>query len=40
MLAVGLAERELGWRAATGLADGIGAVYHWIESGTPDRVGY
>ncbi len=37
VLAVGLAERELGWRAATGLADGIGAVYHWIEAGADDR---
>ena len=28
-------QRELSWRAATGLADGIGAVYHWIEAGAP-----
>jgi UDP-glucose 4-epimerase len=37
VLAVGLAERELGWRAATGLAHGISAVYHWIQNGTDDR---
>jgi UDP-glucose 4-epimerase len=39
-LAVGRVGRDLGWRAQTQLAAGIGAVYHWIESGTPDRVGY
>jgi UDP-glucose 4-epimerase len=37
VLAVGLAEQELSWRAATGLADGIGAVCHWIEAGADDR---
>ncbi len=36
-LAVGLAGRELGWRAATSLAGGVGAVYHWIEAGAGDR---
>jgi UDP-glucose 4-epimerase len=36
-LAVGLAERDLGWRAATALADGVGAVYHWIDAGADDR---
>jgi nucleoside-diphosphate-sugar epimerase len=30
---------ELGWRAATPLADGIRRVYRWIENGAPDRVG-
>ena len=37
VLAVGLAERELSWRAATGLDGGIGAVYRWIEAGADDR---
>jgi len=37
VLAVGLAQQELSWQAATGLADGIGAVYHWIEAGADDR---
>jgi UDP-glucose 4-epimerase len=37
VLAVGLADRDLSWQAATGLADGIGAVYHWIEAGADDR---
>jgi UDP-glucose 4-epimerase len=39
-LAVGRVARDLGWRAQTQLAAGIGAVYHWIEAGTHDRVGY
>jgi UDP-glucose 4-epimerase len=39
-LAVERAERDLGWRAATGLADGIAAVYQWIAGGAPDRAGY
>ena len=38
-LAVELAGRDLGWSAATSLADGVRAVYRWIESGTPDRAG-
>lgn len=37
VLAVDLAEQELSWRAATGLADGIGAVCRWIEAGADDR---
>ena len=37
LLAVGLAEQELSWQAATGLADGIGAVYQWIRAGADDR---
>ena len=37
VLAVGLAERDLSWQAATGLADGIDAAYHWIEAGADDR---
>jgi len=38
-LAVDLARRDLGWSAATSLADGVRAVYRWIESGAPDRAG-
>jgi UDP-glucose 4-epimerase len=37
VLAVNRAARELGWRARTGLAEGIGSVYRWIKAGTPDR---
>jgi UDP-glucose 4-epimerase len=39
-LAIGRVGRDLGWRARTQLAAGIGAVYHWIEAGAHDRVGY
>jgi UDP-glucose 4-epimerase len=38
-LAVGLARQDLGWSAATPLADGVRAVYRWIETGTPQRAG-
>jgi UDP-glucose 4-epimerase len=38
-LAVGLARRDLGWSAAVPLADGVRAVYRWIESGVPHRAG-
>ena len=38
-LSAELAGRDLGWSAATSLADGVRAVYRWIESGTPDRAG-
>ncbi len=38
-LAVDLAREDLGWSAATPLADGVRAVYRWIESGTPYRAG-
>ena len=38
-LAVDLARRDLGWSAATSLADGVRAVYRWIESGAHDRAG-
>ena len=34
-LAVDLARRDLGWTAATSLADGVRAVYQWIEAGVP-----
>lgn len=36
-LAVDRAWRDLGWRAKTTLADGVRAVYQWIESGADDR---
>jgi UDP-glucose 4-epimerase len=36
-LAVESAWRDLGWRAATALPDGVRAVADWIESGSPDR---
>jgi len=39
-LAVERARVDLGWHAKTGLADGVRAVYQWIEAGTPDRAGY
>jgi UDP-glucose 4-epimerase len=32
--------RDLGWTAAVSLADGVRAVYEWIEAGAPDRAGY
>jgi UDP-glucose 4-epimerase len=36
-LAVDRAAGELGWRALTPLAGGIGRLYRWIEAGAPDR---
>lgn len=36
-LAVERAWRDLGWKAKTGLADGVRAVCQWIEAGTQDR---
>lgn len=36
-LAVERAWRDLGWGAKTPLADGVRAVYRWIESGTAER---
>ncbi len=38
-LAVDRSAGELGWRAVTPLAEGIGRVYRWIEAGAPDRAG-
>jgi UDP-glucose 4-epimerase len=39
-LAVERAARDLGWRPETSMDAGVGAVYHWIEAGAPDRAGY
>jgi UDP-glucose 4-epimerase len=39
-LAPGRAERDLGWKPATALEDGIGRVYRWIEAGSPERAGW
>jgi UDP-glucose 4-epimerase len=36
-LAVGRAERDLGWRPATPLPDGVRAVLAWIEAGAGER---
>jgi len=36
-LAVDRARRDLGWSAGTPLADGIRALYRWIERGAPVR---
>jgi UDP-glucose 4-epimerase len=38
-LAVERAAADLGWRARVSLADGVRAVYRWIEEGAPDRAG-
>jgi len=39
-LAIEAAERDLDWRPAKSLSDGVAAVYRWIESGAPDRAGH
>ena len=36
-VAAGRAASELGWRAATPLAEGVRRVYRWIEAGAADR---
>ncbi|MDR0343730.1 MAG: NAD-dependent epimerase/dehydratase family protein [Nocardiopsaceae bacterium] len=36
-VASGRAARDLGWWPATGLADGVRAVYEWIQAGAPVR---
>jgi UDP-glucose 4-epimerase len=38
-LAVERAKRDLGWRSATSLAEGVRSVYQWIEAGASDRAG-
>ncbi len=40
VLAVSRAAQDLGWRAETGLADGISKVYRWIGAGAHDRAGH
>jgi UDP-glucose 4-epimerase len=40
VLAVDREAGELGWRAATPLAEGIRRVHEWIRAGAPDRAGY
>jgi UDP-glucose 4-epimerase len=37
-VAVDRVTQDLGWRPGVALAEGVGRVYHWIESGAPDRV--
>jgi UDP-glucose 4-epimerase len=39
-LATERALRDLGWRPAVSLSDGVSRVYRWIEAGAPDRVPY
>ena len=39
-IAVERAKRDLGWSARMQLADGVRAVYEWIEAGASDRAGY
>ncbi|HEX6934096.1 MAG TPA: NAD-dependent epimerase/dehydratase family protein [Streptosporangiaceae bacterium] len=39
-LAVDKARLDLGWKATTGLEDGVRAVCEWIEAQTPDRAAF
>jgi UDP-glucose 4-epimerase len=34
------AHRDLGWKPATALEDGIERVYRWIQAGSPERAGW
>jgi UDP-glucose 4-epimerase len=38
-LAADRAKRDLGWKPAVALADGVARVYRWVEAGAPDRAG-
>jgi nucleoside-diphosphate-sugar epimerase len=37
VLTSAVAERDLGWRPATSLTEGVRAVLDWIKEGAPDR---
>jgi UDP-glucose 4-epimerase len=39
-LAVDRARLDLGWKATTGLEEGVRAVCDWIRAGTPDRAAF
>ncbi len=39
-LAAERARRDLGWKPAVCVADGVRRVYRWIEAGAPDRAAY
>ncbi|HEX2319152.1 MAG TPA: NAD-dependent epimerase/dehydratase family protein [Streptosporangiaceae bacterium] len=39
-LAIDRARLDLGWKATTGLEDGVRAVCDWIRAGTPDRAAF
>jgi UDP-glucose 4-epimerase len=39
-LAIDRARLDLGWKATTGLEDGVRTVCQWIEAQTPDRAAY
>ena len=39
-LAVDRARLDLGWKATTGLDEGVRAVCDWIKAGTPDRAAF
>jgi len=39
-LAVDRARLDLGWKATTGLDEGVRAVCDWISAGTPDRAAF
>jgi UDP-glucose 4-epimerase len=39
-LAVDRARLDLGWKATTGLEEGVRAVCDWVRAGTPDRAAF